>query len=346
MSGPAIRSLSRRIAGAAALWAVCCLPQRARAESLPTARLEVTLSPAAKHCLSAAALTRSVEARLRRRVFRRDGALLLRVALDRRGANWIAELQLSDSAGPLGARSLGTAATHCSALDDTLALVVALLVDTPPARPVVEPAAESATPKASRASLPTSTPRAATPLVLPADTWAPRAPWEFAGRAGAASLVGVLPGLAAGPLLGVSARWPRGPWLRLEVELALPKQTADGPRGVRLSSQRAGLSLCGLGVEVGTIDWQFCAGQRVGRVTAQGFGFEQSFAANRLYWAAVVGGELSFRLTRSLYLPVALSAEIPLTRDQFVARDVAEPLYRVGPIAGRAAIALELRGGS
>ena len=77
-----------------------------------------------------------------------------------------------------------------------------------------------------------------------------------------------------------------------------------------------------------------------------GFGFEQSFEANRLYWAAVVGGELSFRLTGSLFLPLGLFAEIPLTRDQFVARDVEEPLYRVGPVAGRAAIALEFRGGS
>jgi hypothetical protein len=81
-------------------------------------------------------------------------------------------------------------------------------------------------------------------------------------------------------------------------------------------------------------------------VTAAGLGFDQSLEANRLYWAAVLGGELSFRLSRSLYLPLGLFGEIPLVRDQFVARDVEAPLYRVGPVAGRAAVALEFRGGS
>jgi hypothetical protein len=185
-------------------------------------------------------------------------------------------------------------------------------------------------------------------LLLPADTWAPRAPWEFAARAGGSLLLGVLPGLSVGPLLGVSARWPHGPWLRLDAELALPKErrTADGSRGVRLSSQRAELLVCGVAASSGAFEWQFCAGQRVGRVTAAGLGFDQSLEANRLYWAAVLGGELSFRLSRSLYLPLGLFGEIPLVRDQFVARDVEAPLYRVGPVAGRAAVALEFRGGS
>jgi hypothetical protein len=94
------------------------------------------------------------------------------------------------------------------------------------------------------------------------------------------------------------------------------------------------------------LQWQFCAGQRVGRVTAEGLGFDYSARVRRLYFAAALGGELSIQLANHWYLPVGLFAEIPLTRDQFVARDASEPLHRVGPVAAVVAAAMEFRGGS
>lgn len=341
----------------AALLAACCLSRRALAEPFPTAQLELSRSAAASSCLDAVALTRSVEKRLRRRVFARDGALVLRVALDRRGADWVAELSLGDAVGPLGERSLSTGASHCSALDDSLALVVALLVDTPPQRPVqaadqrapAERAVEAAAGKpAENSAEPSPLPRASTPLVLPADTWAPREPWHFAVRAGGSLQLGALPGLAYGAGLGVSARVPHGPWLRLNGDFLAPKEshTGDGSRGVRLASQRMGLLVCGRAAHWGSIDWEICAGQRVGRITAQGLGFDQSLSVNRLYWAAVAGAELAFPLTRYLYVPVGLFLEIPVTRDSFVAREVAGSLHELGVISGLATIAIEFRGGS
>jgi hypothetical protein len=341
------RSVSRRIA-AATLCGACAWSVRAHAEA-PTAKLTLARSAEAKQCMDERALRRSVESRLRRRVFRDDGELSLRVSLARRGSSWVAELELRDAAGPLGERSLSTEAAHCSALDDSLALVVALLVDTPPARPVAEPARVSPAERATEsAPVPPAAPRVATPLTLPKETLAPREPWQFAARAGGVLLFGVLPGFAFGPGLGLGARIPSGPWFRLDGALMLPteRKTSDETRGVRVSAQRVGLLACGFSFAAGSTELEFCAGQRMGRIVAQGLGFDQSQRVERLYWAAVVGGELAFRLTSSVYVPVGLFVEIPLTRDQFVARDVAEPLYRVAPIAGMAAIALEFRGGS
>jgi hypothetical protein len=279
------------------------------------------------------------------------------VALDRRGSDWVAELSLGDAVGPLGERSLSTGASHCSALDDSLALIVALLVDTPPQRPVqaaeknasAQRSAPNSTGKPAQNSAERSAlPRAPTPLVLPADTWAPREPWQFAVRAGGSLQLGALPGLAYGGGLGLSARVPHGPWLRLNADFLVPKEshTGDGSRGVRLASQRAGLFVCGRAAQWGGVDWEICAGQRVGRVSAQGLGFDQSLSVNRLYWAAAAGTELAFPLTRYLYVPVGLFAEIPVMRDSFVAREVSESLHEFGVVSGLATIAIEFRGGS
>src|SRR6188474_2012752 len=122
-----IRSLVARVTAAAVAVAICSSAGRAAAEPGALATLELTRTSAAEHCIDAPTLTRSVETRLARRAFATTAPLRLRVALDRHGSNWIAELYLSDSAGPLGERSLSTGAAHCSALDDSLALVVALL---------------------------------------------------------------------------------------------------------------------------------------------------------------------------------------------------------------------------
>ena len=340
------RSLVARFTTVQVVLALSSGAHSVSAEPRGVTTLALTRSSSAQSCIDAAALTRSVEARLGRRAFARTAPLQLRVTLDRRGSNWVADLDLSDPVGPLGERSLSTDAAHCSALDDSLALVVALLVDTPPER--VDPAAPGRADHAPEA--PATTPRQEAPrprsttLRLPADTWAPRAPWQFAARAGGSLLFFALPRVAYGPSLGLAVRPPRGPWLRIAVDSLLPKES-EGQRRVRVATDRLGLLLCG---SFGSppLEWQFCAGQRVGRVTAEGLGFDHAQRVRRLYLAATLGGELSIPLTQRWYFPVSLFAEIPLTQDQFVARDTAEPLHRVGAVVGAVSVALEFRGGS
>lgn len=350
---PRLRALTR--AHAACWFGLSVWAAPARAEPAKVA-LSVTRSAAATNCMAPAALARSVEARLRRRVFTKEAAAELDVAvtLDQHDDGWYARITLSDARGELGTRELNTRAPHCSALDDSLALVVALLVDTPPERSTVvaPPSADSAAPKSAkppRAAPPPANPVVqATPLQLPRDTFAPREPWQFALRAGGAGELGLFPQFSFGPALTVSARVPHGPWLRAGFGWALPQTAKSNTgRGVRLWSERAALSVCEgalplfAGAELG-----FCVGQRVARLNARGLDFDQTLRVGRLYWAAFGGAELGFALGRGWRLPLSLELEIPFVRDRFVAGGTGDTLYRVAPLVGVASAAIEFAWGS
>ncbi|HEX5098309.1 MAG TPA: hypothetical protein VFV94_02370, partial [Polyangiaceae bacterium] len=157
-----------------------------RAEApAPTASLDVTREAGAESCLEASALETAVERRLERPVFVPAGRGAVGVSLHfqrRAERTFAAEVVLLDRHGAaLGRRELKTRAPHCSALDDSLALVVALLVDSPEAR---EQAAAPPAPESSAAPPSTAAPPAAsaaappeTTVTIPPDVAAPREPY-------------------------------------------------------------------------------------------------------------------------------------------------------------------------
>src|SRR3954447_18622305 len=143
----------------------------------PRVALGLTRGEGTETCLRAAAIERAVERRLRRHVFARDESPDLRidVALAREADGaWSARLVLRGRRGAeLGARELDTHAAHCSALDDALVLVVALLVDSPEARAQESADSEPLAPAPSEATQSTkATPPAPreTRLELPPET--------------------------------------------------------------------------------------------------------------------------------------------------------------------------------
>src|SRR5688572_13338077 len=103
------------------------------------ATLKLEKGAGTEQCIDAPELSSAVEARLGRRVFgvRTPADLDVRLRLERPGSNqWRGDLLLLDDAGnELGRREIVTKAKDCSALDASLALVVALLVDAPPNLP-------------------------------------------------------------------------------------------------------------------------------------------------------------------------------------------------------------------
>lgn len=104
------------------------------AEAALLVSLSVSHGPETDGCASRAALSRAVERRLKRRVFvsAEQAQLRLDVAFVKRGSAVAATIRLIDAEGrSRGTRSL-TTESHCSALDDSLALSIALLVDEPP----------------------------------------------------------------------------------------------------------------------------------------------------------------------------------------------------------------------
>ncbi len=340
----------------ATTWFVVSATARAR----PTAKLELTKTEEAAECVSQARLERTVEARLRRAVFKAKGEpdLRLRVELSRRDGAWFAALALSDARGPLGDRELSSEARHCSALDESLALVVALLVDTPPQRPAPAPPAEapSAPPAASPAAPAPPSPATPAPpspvapapptrLELPADAFAPRQPWDFATRASGLASVGLLPSAAFGIELMAAARPPRGPWLRVLAELDFPSEVRSNGYGVSLSALRFGFEICSGAGELGAARFDICAGQRVGRLHSKGSGFDHNLTGSHTYFGLVAGGDGFIPLGRYVAAVVGARLELPLSRDRFAGRDdsgVSRQLFRPSAVAGLGKLGIEV----
>ncbi|HTA90212.1 MAG TPA: hypothetical protein VK745_11570 [Polyangiaceae bacterium] len=317
----------------------------ARAEEA-AARLELTKGPGTEQCIDTGALLRSVEFRLQRHAFRPDrpATLYVRIALHRikADANWSADISMRDAAGAfLGSRSLITSAAHCSALDDSLALVVALLVDAPPAPVRVEPpgptAATPAVPAASSAE-PSPAGDHATPSVspirppqmptfpekmgtitLPRDTPARRQPWLFNLSLEGTAAFGVLPDVAPGIELGLGAKPAIVPELRVFAGLypERAEQHASASSGARFSFANVGLELCPLDRALGAVHWSGCAGQSLGFTRVAAFGFDENTTTGHLSYALLAWTGLTIQFVGSFAGRLGIRAEAPLERGVF-----------------------------
>ncbi len=307
-----------------------------------SARVAITKGPGTEQCMGEGALRRAVELRLRRSAFRRDlpVTLELLIVFERGAAGWSAELTMHDGSGQfLGRRSIVTEAAHCSALDDSLALVVALLVDAPPRAPEVsaepQPQVASTVPAARGdvASEPQPAfapsepliyimppaPHPLTTLSLPRDTAAPREPWLFDVSLGAAAGVGTVPGIAPGGELGVGAHAPRLPEIRLFANWfgQRDQQRAGSNSGAHFDFSSVGLELCALDVRVGALHWLGCAGQTIGRLQVASYGFDQNTTSEHLTYALLARTGLRFPLVAPVGARLGVRAELPLARGVF-----------------------------
>jgi len=299
------------------------------------------------------ALRRAVEARLRRAVFRHDVPVTLdvRVVFQHGASGWSAELTMHNGAGQfLGQRSIVTEAAHCSALDDSLALVVALLVDSPPSPPPPEapPAApppttppnESHPAPAAPATAPVGKLREPAPfttLSVPRDTLAPREPWRFDVSVSGVAAFGNIPGLAPGAELGLGAQAPHLPELRLFADGfgRRDQQRSGSPSGAHFDFASMGLELCAGEPPRGTLRWFACAGQSLGRLKVTPYGFDQNTSSEHLTYAVLVRTGLGFPLFGRLQGRIGARAELPLSRVIFDygSRDGSQrALYEMKPI--------------
>ncbi len=304
------------------------------------ARLEIVRDEATRSCISERALERSVERRLRRKVFGADARFFLRLSFGRSDGAWLADLQLADSEGLLGKRQLSTEARHCSALDDSLALVVALLVDTPPERepaPLDAPVPKPAPPPPAR--------RAPTPIRVPDESFAPREPLGFGARGSGQAVAGLVPGWGLGAEVAAELDFPRGPRVLALFDATLSRERSGSRGGAQFNARRIGLELCGLGGSWGAFSVEPCVGQRVGWLGARGFDFDRNLDTTRLYYALAAGADGELTLG-SLLLSAGVRGEFPLTRDRFSERlsgEERKELFRVAPVVASVRIGLGVR---
>jgi len=316
-------------------WVVLCtrpaFASDVRAPRHVGVRLDLSRQPGTEECLATGALQRAVEARLQRRIFVADSSaqlvIRLRLAL-RNQRQWTAELRLEDETGlNLGERTLTTSAPHCSALDDSLALIVALLVDAPLSdREQVQPIStgtravpESAAEPTARAPGSPSTTEA-TRIELPPSTLAPRQPWRWEASAGATLALGLLPGKAFGFELAVSGKAPRAPELRLFGGAYAPREAYAGPgdAGARFAALFVGFEVCPFEGQLRSLRWSTCAGQSVAWLHAAAFGYDQNSSTDRLIYALLARGALLLPLLGPVSAHLSARAELPLARPVFV----------------------------
>lgn len=317
-------------------------------EANPRVTLGLTRGDGTETCLRGAAIERAVERRLRRRVFARNESPDLRidVALAREADGaWSARLVLRGRSGAeLGARELDTHAAHCSALDDALVLVVALLVDSPEARaevnaPSEAPAAPPSQPTPTAPVAPPAPPPRETRLELPPETYAPREPYRVDVAANLLAALGALPGVAFGGEIVLGVRPPHFIELRLR-PAALLAEKAHVPtpdRGGRFSLLSVALDACPLEHALGRLRLDGCLGQRVGRMTAEGFGYQRNTSSQELYYALGVSAAASFWFAAPVGVRLGLDLEAPLTRDSYFSfgptGDRLE-IFRPSPVVG------------
>lgn len=330
-------------------------PRLAQGKGKPSgaARLELSQAPGAERCVDQQSLKRAVEARLQRHAFREDQAatLYVQIAIARNDAGWSASLTMHDGSGAfLGRRSLVTEAADCSALDDSLALVVALLVDSPPA-PVLEAEAEAAAPvsatrppKNEARALPSET----VPIRLPRDTPAAREPWRLQLAATGVGAIGMLPGFAPGVELGFGAKAPRLPEFRLFAGWYAEREQRrpEGDAGARFHAAYLGLEVCPLEHQLGVTQWFACAGQALGRMQVSSFGFDENSTSNHLTYALLARGGVQLVLASHWAVRLGIRAELPLSRGVFTygtPEGGQQGLFQASPVAAVLDLGLVVR---
>lgn len=317
-----------------------------------TAALDWQRSDDAKSCIEAGELERAVEDRLQRKVFvERDHDVVLRGRASRssNGA-WTVALSLTGAHGQaMGTRTLETKADDCSSLDDSLALVLAVMLDIPkaevpaPEPPPAEPTSQAGTRPVRQRPAPRST-----PLSVPDDTPPRREPWQTEISASAVGAVGLLPKTSIGLSLRVLVSPPRFWTLGIE---ALALESVDAKvrgtnAGANFSPKSLGVWVCPLSFDLDVVQTRACLVEHIGRLRVEGFGFDENETSTRTYVNAGLRLDNFAELVGPLGVTLTLGLDVPIVRETFRYGDPAgenPDLFRMEPALGFAQIGLAAR---
>lgn len=314
--------------------------QESEGRELRTSSLSWVRLPGAESCIGTRALAEAVEARLRRPVIisaaQADLSIEGRVSpLEPPTPGFRAVVVVSSPDGTvLGERTIDREDVDCRILDETLALVIAVMIDpeaalTPePEEPANdhddsdstledEPEEESAT------LVDHAEPESEEPVVVEPDEGSPpptpfRTDLAASFQLGLGSLPGVALGTAAGVILDPPRFWP----IELEIGgfLGAHAERLDGPGSARFDQLSGGLLICAP-FERRSIRVHGCFGVHAGAVRAQG----EAFDSVHRQWRPVVNAAIRARLLwnpwRFLVLRVGVTLVVPFIRDRFLFAD-------------------------
>lgn len=283
------------------------------AERYVSVGLDWSRGKGAESCLEREGVVAAVETRLGRTVFgeavRADVRLVGR-AQKRDDGSFSVQLVLTSSDGrALGQRELESSGRDCSALDDSLALALAIMLDLTRSELGQEAFRE-----------PVRTELQKTPIQIPRDTAPGRPPWVFEFGTGAAVTYGWTPSAGAGIQLQAWVTPPRF-WrtgLMAARFAAIDRAIAVAPAGVSFRLQALALAVCPLELQIEAARLSLCAIERLAHVRAEAFGFDENRTASETTLAAGVLGSASWSFWQFLSLDASFSVEVPWVQTSFV----------------------------
>jgi hypothetical protein len=297
-------------------------PEGAHAQHVePTSVAKVefrwTVDPTAAECISASALISEVNARLGRTVFvPDDGDYRLNGRAHREGAEIVVEFDLVTRSGAPRGRRVLRSIRRCDRLDDTIAVVIVLLVDL--AREELAREEIAIVVPVEVASEPDIASAPADASILPTNGPSPFAIQLSLGAEGSIDRVPG-PALAA---IGAAEVGLRNEWWAIRLEAVFTPEVAstEMERGGLYFAFQGGLGICGDASALPSLSIGVCSGMRAGAIHGVGVGFERTLEGWLPYVAGLVGGRTRVFPGGPLFFEIALGFEIPFITDAFAVR--------------------------
>lgn len=320
-----------------------------------TASLGWVRLPGAEGCITSRELGKRVESSLGRPALvsasQGDLAIEARVEPGKSGTWKVTIVTTPHDGGAIGTRELKIKGEACSAIDEPVALALAITIDpdaalAPKSVDVEKPPVATPPPVLAVAIASPSPPKVIVRderVLVPVPSKVPDVDGDL--RIAPQVAVGLLPHAALGLELGASLKtafaWP----IELSGGILTDSQTNGRDGGAVFSLGYGALAVCPTTRQSASDAWWIsaCVGTQVGVMRGRGFGFDEPRDSSATWVAAVGDVRLSARLTGPLFAQIGagLLAAIVRPRFTYLAAD-GKPVdvFQEGSIAGRFQISL------
>ncbi len=262
-------------------------------------------------CISPSELTTAIERRIGR-VFASpsEADLIVRGHVDRTEDGWKATVTASKPDGAsLGSRELSESTSDCRALDASIELVVALMLEqeaVPAPQAVASLSGSGTTVDATAAaSKPAPSSRG----------------WDVSVALAGEGSVGVVPDPSVAMAAQVEVKPPGFVLIELSAAAWLARSATVQPGQARVSLLTAGAAACPSLWERDPVQLRGCAGIQAGEFRARGVGFGQDELAIEPAFGLTADVDLSIRFLRYAFARLSLGGWLPFIRPRFVYED-------------------------
>ena len=335
---PAFMEAGRALSMTALVAAVVLAPRPAHARDAAgrTSSLAWVRTEGAETCIGGKALAEAVEGILGRSLFvsasAGDVAVEGQIAAAPGRGTWRATIRISDDHGTvLGRREIESPAADCRGIDESLAFVIAVMIDP-------DAAARAAAPVRSP---PVTPPPVPVPVSAPPPPAPPSKPlgWEIIPTVGWTATIGILPSIASGPMAHVRVGRPIF-GVELFGTFFLPQgETIPGASAsVAFTGGLVGASACSAFAHVRSFGFLACAGVATEVLNPRPTGLGSSSAKDEVTPLAVARARTEWRFAPPFFAALSVGVDVPLLRAPYTYGEAnastGTTLFRPSPVFG------------